>query len=75
MFMVDSGIGLKHDDLARIFNNYEPVETLVSKRFKATGLGLSPSKRFVELHGGKIWAESEGEGKGSSFQFVIPVSD
>lgn len=44
-----------------------------SRKFQGTGLGLSLTKSLVELHGGQIWAESEGEGKGSTFRFVIPV--
>jgi signal transduction histidine kinase len=69
----DTGIGIKLEDLDRIFNPFEQVESSESRRYQGTGLGLSLTKRLVELHGGRIWAESEGENKGSTFRFVIPV--
>jgi signal transduction histidine kinase len=67
----DSGIGLKKEDLERIFEPFEQVENSASRRFPGTGLGLSLTKSLVELHGGKIWAESEGERKGTTFSFCI----
>ncbi len=70
----DTGIGIKGEDLQRIFAPFEQVESSSSRRFAGTGLGLSLTKRLVELHGGRIWAESEGQGKGSKFSFVI-ISD
>jgi signal transduction histidine kinase len=69
----DSGIGIKKEDLERIFEPFEQVESSASRNFQGTGLGLSLTKRFVEMHGGRIWAESEGLGKGAVFHFVIPV--
>jgi signal transduction histidine kinase len=69
----DSGIGLKKEDLERIFQPFEQVDNSASRRFQGTGLGLSLTKNLVELHGGQIWAESEGEGKGTTFSFCIPV--
>ena len=69
----DSGIGLKKEDIAKIFQPFEQVENSSSRRFQGTGLGLSLTKSLVELHGGKIWAESEGEGKGSIFHIMIPI--
>jgi signal transduction histidine kinase len=69
----DSGIGLKKEDLERIFNPFEQVENAASRKYQGTGLGLSLTRSLVELHRGKIWAESEGEGRGSIFRFVIPV--
>jgi signal transduction histidine kinase len=69
----DSGIGLKPDDIERIFSPFEQVDNSASRKFQGTGLGLSLTKRLVELHGGRIWAESPGEGKGATFSFVIPV--
>jgi signal transduction histidine kinase len=69
----DSGIGLTREDIAKIFQPFEQVENSSSRRFQGTGLGLSLTKSLVELHGGKIWAESEGEGLGSVFNFTLPV--
>ena len=69
----DTGLGIKREDLKRIFDPFEQVESLSGRRHPGTGLGLSLTKRLVELHRGKIWAESDGEGKGSRFIFVIPA--
>jgi signal transduction histidine kinase len=68
----DTGIGLKSNDLKRIFNSFEQVENSSTRKFQGTGLGLSLTKRLVELHGGKIWAQSEGEDKGTTFHVAIP---
>ena len=70
----DSGIGLKKKDLERIFEPFEQIDNSASRQFQGTGLGLSLTKSLVELHGGKIWVESEGEDCGSKFNFTIPVS-
>jgi signal transduction histidine kinase len=69
----DTGIGLKAGDRKRVFQPFEQADGSLSRRYEGTGLGLSLTKKLVELHGGKIWAESEGEEKGSSFRFVIPL--
>jgi len=69
----DTGIGLYRKDLERIFRSFEQVEDSQSRRFPGTGLGLSLTKKLVELHHGRIWAESEGENKGSTFTFIIPA--
>jgi signal transduction histidine kinase len=69
----DQGIGIKRQDLARIFDPFEQVEVGMSRRYRGTGLGLSLTRTLVELHRGTIWAESEGEGKGSVFRFILPV--
>ncbi|MCP4691901.1 MAG: hypothetical protein GY859_27905 [Desulfobacterales bacterium] len=71
--VTDTGIGLKPDDLDRVFDAFEQVENSASRKFQGTGLGLSLTRRLVELHGGRIWAESEGEGRGSVFTVVIPL--
>jgi signal transduction histidine kinase len=71
--VADSGIGIKPADRERIFNRFEQVDGSPRKKYQGAGLGLSLSKSLVELHGGRIWAESEGEGKGSTFRFQIPV--
>jgi signal transduction histidine kinase len=69
----DTGIGLNMEDQDRVFKPFEQADGSASRRYQGTGLGLSLTKRLVQLHGGKIWVESEGEGKGSTFSFVIPV--
>ncbi len=71
--VLDSGIGLKEEDMDRIFKPFEQVDSSSSRRFQGTGLGLSLTKKLVDLHGGWIWAESEGENKGSKFTFIIPL--
>ncbi|NNL78828.1 MAG: hypothetical protein HKO68_21060, partial [Desulfobacterales bacterium] len=70
--VTDTGIGLNPLDLIRIFDSFEQVENSASRNFQGTGLGLSLTKKLVELHGGQIWAQSEGEGKGATFSFCIP---
>jgi PAS domain S-box-containing protein len=71
--VADTGIGLKQEDQERVFSAFEQVESSKSRKYQGTGLGLALTKNLVELHGGKIWVESEGEGRGSTFSFVIPV--
>ena len=71
--VVDMGIGIQNDNLERIFNPFEQVESSTTRKYQGTGLGLSLTRRLVELHGGKIWAESKGEGLGSTFKFILPL--
>jgi len=68
--VIDTGPGISAEDISKIFNRYKQLEG--GQRSKGTGLGLSISKAIVEMHGGKIWVESE-IGKGSSFKFTLPV--
>ena len=72
--MTDTGLGIKAEDLPRLFKEFTQLETTQSQSHEGTGLGLALSKRLVELHGGRIWAESEGAGRGSTFTFVLPFS-
>ena len=68
--VVDSGIGIRRDDLNRVF---EPFSTIKKSSYiKGTGLGLSVSKALITAHGGTITVESEGEGKGSKFTIILP---
>ena len=69
----DTGIGIKAEDLERIFIPFEQADNAAARHYSGAGLGLSLARKFVELHEGKIWAESEGPGKGSDFKFCIPV--
>jgi signal transduction histidine kinase len=71
--VADTGIGIIPEDLQRIFNPFEQVESAISRKYQGTGLGLSLTRDFVELHGGKIDVDSEGLGKGSVFRFAMPI--
>jgi PAS domain S-box-containing protein len=73
VFVRDTGIGIAPDQLERVFGEFEQIDSGYSRSQQGTGLGLALTRRFVELHGGRIWAESEGEGKGSTFTFTIPI--
>jgi signal transduction histidine kinase len=71
--VADTGIGIESEDQERIFDPFEQVENSASRRYQGTGLGLSLTKNLVALHGGKIWVESEGKGKGAAFHFILPI--
>lgn len=68
----DTGIGIRQENLPMLFQTFTQFESPYNKKYSGAGLGLALTKKLVELHGGKIWAESE-YGKGSKFSFVIPV--
>ena len=68
----DTGIGIAEENLAMIFEEFRQVGTDYAQKREGTGLGLTLTRKFVELHGGKIWVESE-LGKGSTFTFTLPV--
>jgi len=67
----DTGIGIKTEDVARLFNRFQQLESSASRRHEGTGLGLDLTRKIVELQGGTIDVESE-VGKGSSFTVVMP---
>lgn len=71
--VVDDGIGIPEKDLARIFERFYQVESHLTRKHGGMGLGLSVAKAMIEMHGGRIWAESV-EGKGSRFSFILPVN-
>jgi len=70
--VTDTGIGIAPEDQAAIFEEFRQVGSDERKR-EGTGLGLTLAKKFVELHGGRIWVESE-PGRGSTFTFTLPVT-
>jgi signal transduction histidine kinase len=72
--VIDTGIGIRMEDFKRIFEEFQQTEEAFALRKVGTGLGLPISKKFVELHGGKMWVESE-LGRGSAFHFTLPITD
>ncbi|MBI3085465.1 MAG: GAF domain-containing protein [candidate division NC10 bacterium] len=72
--VTDSGMGIRAEDLPRLFHEFVQLDATASKRHEGTGLGLALTRRLVELHGGRIWAESQGEGRGSTFMFLLPFA-
>jgi CheY-like chemotaxis protein len=68
----DTGIGIAPEDQARIFEEFRQVSGLDGQQREGTGLGLALARRFVELHGGRLWVESS-VGQGSRFAFTLPV--
>lgn len=72
--VIDTGIGIPPERLAKVFDEFYQINMSLCQPGDGTGLGLAISKRFVELHGGRIWVESE-EGKGSRFHFALPRAE
>ncbi|MCS7200844.1 MAG: HAMP domain-containing histidine kinase [Patescibacteria group bacterium] len=69
----DSGIGISKEMQGKLFKKFER-DPYIKGKIKGTGLGLYISKQIIDAHKGQIWAESEGEGKGSKFYVKIPIS-
>jgi signal transduction histidine kinase len=72
--VADTGVGIKPEDIERIFTPFEQADGSRSRKYQGTGLGLSLTRKLVECHNGRLWAESEGEGMGSVFKFTIPCN-
>ncbi len=70
--VIDDGLGIPAKDLPRIFERFFQVESHLTRRHSGMGLGLAVAKVMIEMHGGRIWAESM-EGKGSTFSFLLPM--
>ncbi len=71
--ITDTGIGIAHDKVERIFESFEQAEGSTEREYGGTGLGLAVTKQLVELHGGKIQVDTT-KGKGSTFTFTLPIS-
>jgi len=70
--VTDTGPGIASDDQGLIFEEFRQARGNPSKGHEGTGLGLPLSRRFVELHGGRLWVESV-QGEGSTFCFTLPI--
>ena len=70
----DTGIGIEGDVLGRMFDAFEQGEMRLTRQFGGLGLGLAICKRLVELHDGRIWAQSDGPGRGAVFTVELPAA-
>ncbi|MHC1728718.1 MAG: PAS domain S-box protein [Syntrophobacteraceae bacterium] len=72
--ITDTGIGISPGDMSTLFETFRQIDKGVARRYEGSGLGLSICRGLVKGLGGEIWATSEGEGKGSTFTFTLPVA-
>jgi signal transduction histidine kinase/DNA-binding response OmpR family regulator len=71
--VIDTGMGIRNRDIPKLFKEFRQLDASMTKSQGGTGLGLALVKRFVELHGGRVWVESQF-GVGSTFSFTLPLS-
>lgn len=71
--VIDTGVGLEKDQLERIFKEFYQVEDYMTRHHGGLGIGLSITRAIIVAHGGRIWAESDGKGKGTRFSFTLPI--
>jgi signal transduction histidine kinase len=71
----DTGAGIPPGQLESVFDRFRQIESHMTRRHSGLGLGLSIVRGIVELHGGRVWAESEGAGRGATFNLALPLSE
>ena len=72
VWVQDTGKGIAAGDLKKIFNGFYQIEPHTTRKHGGMGIGLSIANGLVEAHGGQVWAESPGPGKGSTFKVLLP---
>jgi signal transduction histidine kinase len=72
--VIDQGQGVHPDDFNKLFKMFGKARGMPTANEKSTGLGLVICKHIVDAHGGRIWIESEGIGKGTTFKFTLPCN-
>jgi len=70
--VADNGLGVKDEDIPKLFHPFTQLESVYTKQYEGTGLGLALTRQLVELHGGRVWVKSVF-GTGSRFSFTIPL--
>ena len=68
----DTGPGISADDQGKLFQEFQQADNAIARKKGGTGLGLAISKRIIEMHGGRIWVESQPS-QGSTFTFTLPM--
>jgi histidine kinase len=74
VWVQDKGIGISVDKLQKVFEEFYQVEPPNTRHYGGLGIGLTIAKGIIEAQGGKIWAESEGKGRGSTFKVLLPAA-
>ncbi len=69
----DTGVGIAAENIGKVFEGFFRVDTPYSRVTEGTGLGLPLSQKLIELHGGKLYLESEGLNKGTTVRFTLPI--
>ncbi len=71
----DTGVGIPEHQLARVFDRFAQVDGSATRKHEGTGIGLSLVQELVALHGGRVWATSEGDGHGSQMHVLLPLGE
>jgi len=72
--VADTGIGISEEDIPKVFEEFRQLDGSIRRRAGGSGLGLAISKRFIEMHGGRMWVESK-VGQGTTFYFTLPLEE
>jgi signal transduction histidine kinase len=75
LVVADTGAGIPASQLERIFDRFAQVDSSNTRKYEGTGIGLALVKELVELHGGRVWAASEGPGRGAQMHVVLPAGE